>query len=365
MFGKDMSMEILWLNLMLVFTFAFLARYFAVPAKDMAIYSPPRSNKILTMGASASLILVSGLRSNIGDTYFYMHSYESNDITWEYILADKDIGFGILQMILKHYISEDPQILIFTAALITNLLIVYVLYRYSRMLEISLYVYITGGLFLVSMNGIRQVLAAAIAFLALKYLLKGNGLKYISIIVLASLFHQSALILIPIYFLVQYKAWSKATVVLMMISVLIVIGYEQFSTLLFSTIEDTQYGHYKTFSEGGANSLRVAVTAVPIIIAYIGRDRLREIFPLSDVIVNMAILGFIFMLISTQNWIFARFSIYFELYQLILISWIIKLFRKRDEKIIYLGILICYLAYYYYESVISLNIVYRSNYLFW
>ena len=35
----------------------------------------------------------------------------------------KDIGFGIFQRILKNY-SEDPQILIFAAALITNILIV-------------------------------------------------------------------------------------------------------------------------------------------------------------------------------------------------------------------------------------------------
>lgn len=44
-------------------------------------------------------------------------------------------------------ISDDPQVLIFTTALITNTLIVIVLYKYSRMLELSLYVYITGGLF--------------------------------------------------------------------------------------------------------------------------------------------------------------------------------------------------------------------------
>lgn len=103
--------------------------------------------------------------------------------------------------------------------------------------------------------------------------------------------------------------------------------------------------------------------SVPLILAYIGRDRLREIFPKCDYIVNMALLGTVFMFISTQNWIFARFSIYFGLYQLILIAWVIKLFTKKDQKLIYYSILVCYFIYFVYEHLITLGIVYRSNYL--
>jgi transmembrane protein EpsG len=358
-------MTLLWMNLALVFILSLFSRYAASTASIPAYAAVPvKHNKLLVFGVLLSLVLVSGLRSNIGDTYFYKLIYEMNDFTWEFILSQKDIGFGILQMLLKGF-SSDPQIMLFTTALITNVLIVFVLYKYSRMFELSIYVYITGGLFLVSMNGIRQSLAAAIAFTATKYLINGNGKRYTLVVLLASAFHQSALVLLPIYFLVRFKAWSKATVALVFLSIIIVIGFDQFSSLLFSAIEDTQYGHYEGFTEGGANILRVAVDAVPLAIAFLGRDKLRKLFPDSDYIVNMTLLGFVFMIISTQNWIFARFSIYFGLYQLILISWIVKLFRERDQKFVYFGILICYLAYYYYENVISLSIIYKSDYLNW
>ncbi|PGL70323.1 EpsG family protein [Bacillus sp. AFS055030] len=355
----------LWINLALVFVFSFFARYAAIPNFSYELkYTPVsiRPNKILVFGALLSLVLISGLRSNIGDTYFYAHIYKMYDFTWDYVLSQKDIGFGIFQMVLKHY-SDDPQIMIFITAMITNILIVAVLYNYSRIFEISMYVYITGGLFLVSMNGIRQVLAASIAFTGIKFLMEGSWKKYIPIILLASLFHQSALILIPIYFIVRFKAWSKITIALVLLSIVIVIGYSQFSSILFSAIQETQYGGYQNFNEGGASSIRVVVNAVPLLIAYLGRDYLREIFPKSDIVVNMTLLGFIFMIIATQNWIFARFSIYFSLYQLILISWIIKLFKDKDQKLIYYGIIVFYFIYYYYESVVSLNIIYESNYL--
>ncbi|WP_226655117.1 EpsG family protein [Pseudalkalibacillus hwajinpoensis] len=357
-------MTILWMTLAIVFLFGYFARYASATVITHGYSHVIRPSKLFVLGSMITLVTVAGLRSNIGDTFNYVNIYEENTFTWEYVLSQKDIGFGILQMILKA-ISEDPQIMIFTTALFTNALIVIILAIYSKRIELSLYVYITGGLFLVSMNGIRQALAGAIAFTATKYLIEGNFIKYSLIVVLASFIHQSALILLPIYFVVRFKPWSKATIALLILSIFIVMGYGKFSSILFSAIEDTQYGGYEDFNEGGASKLRVLVMAAPLIIAYLGRDKLKRLFPKSDVIVNMTLLSVVFMIVSTQSWIFARFTIYFGLYQLILISWIVDLFKLRDQKVIYYGILVCYLAYYYYESVISLNIIYKSNFLTW
>lgn len=355
-------MTVLWVNLAIVFLFSFFSRYFSNTLVLNGSIVTIKPNKLLAFGTIISFILVSGLRNNIGDTPFYMHSYNINDFTWELVKSQDDIGFGVLQMILQRY-SDDPQILIFTTAVITNVLIIIGLYKYSRLFELSIYVYITGGLFLVTMNGIRQCIATAIIFSATKYIIEGNWFKYILVVVLASFFHQSALILIPIYFLVRYRAWTKATLILLFFSVIIVLGFDQFSKLLFSAIEDSQYGVYSEFSEGGANIIRVIIFAIPLVIAFFGREKLRIIYPESDFIVNMAIVGLSFMIISTGNWIFARFNIYFELYQIILISWIIKVFREKDQKLVYYAIVVCYFAYYYYETVINLNIKYTSNYL--
>jgi transmembrane protein EpsG len=353
-------MGVFWLNLCIVYILSFFARYFSKPSPILPDAIKP--NKLLIFLVIVVLVLVSGLRNNIGDTFFYMYSYELNNFTWNQIKEEKDIGFGILQMLLKK-ISNDPQLMLLVTALITNALIITVLTKYSRLLELSIYVYITSGSFLTSMNGIRQYFAAAIIFTATPFLIKGDFKKYLLIIIAASTFHQSALILIPIYFLVRFEAWSKATLFLILSAVLIVIGFDQFTSVLFSTIEDTQYSVYQNFDGGGANIIRVIVDAAPILIAYFGREKLRSIFLNSDYIVNMAILGLVFTIISTQNWIFARFSIYFGLYQLILISWIVKLFCEKDQRLVYYGIIICYFIYYYYEHVLSLNIIYRSNYL--
>jgi transmembrane protein EpsG len=357
-------MGILWISLALVFSFAFFARYFATPVANTFSNTlvSIKPNRIWVFGVLLTLTLVSGLRNNIGDTFFYMHSYSINDYDWESVISGKDFGFGILQMFLQK-ISKDPQLLVFITALITNLLIVIILYKYTRMFELSIYVYITSGMYLVSMNGIRQFLAAAIIFAATKYILDGSWKRYILIVLFASTIHQTALILLPIYFIVRRKAWTKVTFIVLLLAIFIVLGFDKFSAILFSAIEDTQYGHYSDFAEGGASVLRVAVNAAPLVIAYLGREKLRKLFPKSDYIVNLCMLGLVFMVISTQNWIFARFNIYFGLYNLILISWVVKLFTEKDQKLVYYAILILYLMYFVYEQVLGLGIVYRSDYI--
>ncbi|WP_424767276.1 EpsG family protein [Paenibacillus sp. sgz302251] len=355
-------MTILWLNLAVVFMFALVARYFSVPASVGP--SPIQPNKILAAAAATSLILVSGLRNNIGDTFFYMHGYEVNNFEWDIIAQEKDMGFSILQMLLKQ-ITEDPQILLITTALATNMIIAIVMYKYSRMFELSMYVYITSGAFIVSMNGLRQFLAAAIVFAATKALLEGKWKIYMPIVLFAAIFHQSALVMLPLYFIVRRKAWTGATFSLLLVAILIVVGFNQFSDLLFSAIQGTQYAHYQQFEEGGASIIRVFVYALPLIVAFFGREKLRVLFPKSDILINISVIGIVMMIISTQNWIFARMTIYFNLYQFILIGWIVKVFREKDQKFVYFAILVFYLLFFYFESVITLDIRYSSKYLIW
>ncbi|WP_338449843.1 EpsG family protein [Niallia oryzisoli] len=356
-------MEILWINFFVVFISSFFARYYSKPAVHEITYVKP--NKFLIFIAMLSLVLVSGLRNNIGDTFFYMHSYSiMKDTSLLDIKFEDEFGFNILQIIL-HNISKDPQLLVFTTACITNVLIVIALYKYSRMIEISLYVYIASGLFTVSMNGIRQSLAAAMIFLATKYLLDGNFKKFLLVVLLASTIHQSALIFIPVYFIVRRKAWTRDTYIILGAGVLIVIGFNEFSQLLFSAIEDTKYGVYSSVNEGGSSLLRVAVNAFPLVIAFFGREKLRELWSKSDYVVNLVTLGVVFIIIATKNWIFARFNIYFGLYSVILVSWLVVLMAKQDRRFVYYGILICYFIFFIYEQVISLAIVYRSDYLKW
>jgi transmembrane protein EpsG len=353
-------LAIFYFNLFIVYVFSLISRW---SSNRSSVLTDTRPNFLLAFFVMVTMVLVSGLRNNIGDTYFYMHSYTQSDFSWEDVKGMKDIGFNIFQMLLQK-ISHDPQILIFVVALVTNVLITITLYKYSKLFELSMYVYITSGMYIASMNGIRQLMAAAIAFAATKYLFNGDWKKYFLVILLAAQIHQSAYILIPLYFIVRRKAWTWTTAVLLISAIFIVLGFNQFTSVLFSLLENNQYGGYKDANQGGTNIIRVAVSAVPIIFAYLGRDKLRSIFPQSDYVVNMSLIAFVFMLISTQNWIFARVSFYYLLYNPLLISWIVHIIAsKKQKKLIYYLIVVFYFIYFFYESAISLGIIYKSDFI--
>ena len=361
-------MTVLWINLLVVFVFAALARMIPLARRDglpAAADGPlpaSKPNKMLVAAAAASLVLVSGLRRNVGDTPFYKYSYSLLEPTFEGFSFTGDFGFNALQIALK-MLTPDPQVLIFLTALATNVLIAGGLYRYSLMIEVSLFLYITTGMFTVSMNGIRQYLAAAILFVGTHWLIRGDWKRYVPIVLLASTFHKTALIMLPVYFIVRKKAWTKATMLMLSLTVLAVIGFDLFFGALLVLLEGSKYAIYGEFDEGGANIIRAAVAGVPLVIAFFGRRKLRSIWPESDIFVNMTLLGFVFMVISTANWIFARFNIYFGLYSLVLYTWIIPLFAERYRKLVYYGVLVFHLLYYYYEHVVSLGLHYRSDYL--
>ena len=134
-------MTIFWITLFMVYLLSFLARYYAAPVStDLGFIKP---NTFFAFLAATIMIIVAGFQKNIGDTYFYMYSYENVYLTWDQIGFTADFGFNLYQMFLQR-ISADPQLLVFVTALITNVLIIFVLYKYSRMFELSLYVYITG-----------------------------------------------------------------------------------------------------------------------------------------------------------------------------------------------------------------------------
>lgn len=307
------------------------------------------------------LILFAGFRTGaIGDTGMYMHSYRLYVSNPETIRFDRDAGFTILNLILIQ-ISSNPQILVFVTSLIINLCNMIIFYKYSSYLELEIYIYIASGYLTVTMNGMRQCIAAAILFLFTYLIIKGKFKIYLGIVLLVSTIHASALIMIPIYFIVRQEAWSKTVIVMIILSCMGVVFYNILSPILFKLLENTQYAGYSEFNEGGSSILRVMVNIVPVFLAYIKRNELKKIWPESNIFVNMGILNVIFVAFGMFNWIFNRFSIYMQLYNFILIPYIIRYcFKEKERRILYVGVLVCYFIFFYREQVIGMNMSYPS-----
>lgn len=300
--------------------------------------------------AGEILVCISGFRTGIGDTTMYMHSYRLVATGQASLNLDRDAGFNLLSLMLMQ-ISRDPQILIFVTALINNLLVIFVFNKYRSYLELEVFMYITSGYYFVTMNGIRQCLAAALLFTCIKFISSGEFIKYCICVLLITTLHQSAFMMIPLYFVFRQEAWSKKMIIFIVVAILGILLYNILSPILFKTLENTNYAGYSDYNQGGSSMLRTIINGIPVVLAFLKKDDLKEAFPDSNIFVNMSIVSLIFVALGMFNWIFNRFALYLQLANFVLVPYIIKnCFNGKERRVIYFVFIFCYFALFYIES---------------
>lgn len=181
------------------------------------------------------LVSLAGMRDySIGtDTIVYVRDFIAG-LDYNYYYFDPNIEFGyqyLVYNILK--LTNDYHWYLLSVALITVGLMIYSIRRYSTDYLLSVYIYITFGFYTFLFNTVRQAIALAILFYGVKYFLERKLVKYLIIVFFASLFHVSAYIMIPFYFLVHSK---------------IRIELKVFSTFIFSAILSSMVVKYMSAS---------------------------------------------------------------------------------------------------------------------
>ena len=322
-----------------------------------------RANAMFAGIACGILIFVSGFRQDVGDTGTYRQIFDklpANVFSFlKHPTVKEDSGFYAIAAFIKQFISKDSQIILLCMAIITIGLIFIRYYKSTDMIEMAVFLFITSGCYLVTMNGVRQYLASAILFFCFPMIEKRQWKYYLPIVLLCSRIHQSALIFLLLYFVVDKPAWGNMTKWILLIGIFLFVSYPVTGPMLANILGETQYGSYKealTSSGQGANMIRVIVMAIPVVLSYLGKEFLRGKEKYYNIMVNFSVINLIAILLATRFWIYARFNMYFSVYMVILLIWCIKyLFDERNEKLVYLMCMGCYTFYYYYETHISLG----------
>lgn len=345
-------------NLFVVFMSAFAARL--NPKSRCLETDYKKYNRLFVLIAMTSLIVVSGFRYKSGtdfDTYTENFQYlnmqtdtgveENSDSDSQ----ESDVGFDILCKML-YKINPNPQIMFFTTALVTNVLIVLTLMKYSKRFELSIWLYITTFVYYSTFNGLRQWMASAIVFAGTKYLLEErNFKKYLLLVLFASSFHESVLVMIPIYFFIDSETFSKRNLLMVLGFTFAVFAYSLFLPILARVLEGTQYAHYIQIFEtdtNGINPLRLAVYFAPVGMAALFYNKLNPNKDRKfDRLLNLCVIGFLIMFMALRQVFFARLIFYFDVYYLLLIPRLLDIGDKSFKRLLYFSIAIGYFTFSY------------------
>lgn len=309
------------------------------------------------------VIIWAGFRGNFADTSSYLKAFHEMPTVFSEIpqymeTISKDKGFFFTSAILKRFIGENDELYLFLIALIQAGMLIHVYRKYSTNYLISFFLFIASTDYLSWMfNGIRQFVAVTITFAAFEFILNKKYVPAIIVVLIASLFHQSALLVIPFIFIVQGKAWNKKTLAFMAAVMVVVMFVGRFTNIMDTALADTQYENvvsdWQDFNDDGTNVFRVLVYSVPALLSISGIRYTKEANdPVINICTNMSIISAGFYLISmvTSGIFIGRLPIYFSLYGYILLPWELEhMFTRRSGRIVYIIMIVAYLGFYAYS----------------
>lgn len=296
------------------------------------------------------------------DTVLYLTIYRNLATSWSGLLANLSVadsgqGFTVFEWIVKNISGGNETIFRIVLALFHSIPILYVFRKYSDNFILSMYLFVATGCHIAwMMNGLRQFLAVSIIVGATPLMIKKKYIPLIGVIFLATTIHSSAVLMLPVVFIVQGKPWNRRTLFFIVFAIIMMYLFSRYTGLLDSMLENTEYAgvmaNVAEMGDNGTNPIRVLVNSVPMIMALLGRGFIEtDDNSVINLCVNMSIIttGLYLVSMVTSGVMLGRLPIYTSLYSYILLPYLIKrIFTEESAKLVTVAMVVLYFAYYLY-----------------
>ena len=287
---------------------------------------------------------------NYVDLYDRFSSYSLKGIVSRGWFDYPEEGYIFFQFLIKKIFNNVLFIFIITSffILIGNFKEIKAQWKYAGFLPILLFVEI--GEYYNSFNLIRQVIAATIIILGSKYLYEEKFFKYLLIVIVATLFHKSSIIMLPCYFLLNIRFTKKTLIVYFIV---LIIGL-LFLKGIISFVQKYYWSWYTDDGYGmtGYSFKNVVfpciISIVPIISYFFNQNNISK---KEEIWLNASCLYFVFCVIGLRLFMVTRFMVFFSLYSILAFS---SAIRKIKDPILrflsYVGIVLLTIMYGYFSK---------------
>lgn len=336
---------------------------------------------ILTLGL---LTIMAALRAKTvgNDTSNYLYFFDNLSMGKDLSASRFEIGYVYLNKLLIFFTSQS-QVLLIVSSIFTMYGFARIIYKYSTSPGLSVFLFFTLGYFGMTMNTIRQNIALVFILFAYDFLRERKLLKFVLLVVSATLFHRTALLFLIAYPVTKAKFNFKVILATVFGSVLGCILFPQLLRLLFNVFPMYQYYIGSDYLNGDVRLATVlnilAVLSIIIFGIYTGYHKPSVVYGVQG---NSKVEGFIndgkimLMLLVVGIWIevislnfnlLGRVSDYFLVFSILYFPNAIKCINNQK-----LRIFIIYLVavlFFVYRTVIQLyrpewNLIYPYKF-FW
>lgn len=302
-----------------------------------------------------------GLRTAGNDTYTYRQIYENinlkksvlSNVQWRSLSTAP--GHSLLSSVLKH-LGASTQDYIMICALFTVIVYLWFIRKYTNNIWLSIFYFITMGVYTFSMAAIKQTLSVAILLIATDKAIEKKWIQFFFFVCLAELFHPFAFIYMIVPFLF-FVPWGKRTYLLFIGTIGIAASLSSLigNIMMVTDALGANYSDTEFIGEG-VNIFRVLVVWIPVILSFFGREYIRKSDDRAlNLIINASTVNALIMfvgLFGTANY-FARLANYFLIFQTLSLPWVLRIFEKKSRQFVFGASVVCYLSYFYYQCVLA------------
>ena len=271
-------------------------------------------------------ILVSALRYDVGTDYFYRYVPDYNSLVRGESVDNLEIGFKMLVR-LCILITSDYQILFILTSIITISLFMYTIHKQSKNKFLSVAIFFLGGFFFQSLNILRQYISIVLVFFTYKYLLEKKYWIFILGVVLAFFIHNASIVCLILLLLKEKEVLNLKSIII--IALVIFIFGTPLMNIFRNIVENTRFNVYlnSIYDRGEMRILTILSNVILYIfmyMLYIVKKKNKKITNEDILYINIQGITLIFIMLSSQFYLFFRIAYYFMIFQIVSIPYFIK-----------------------------------------
>ena len=312
-----------------------------------------RAKRTFLLCCGACLFIMIAFRSQYVGTEdsqrYYLNWISMSKVPYSHldmylVNSEMESGYLFAVWLLSHIVPNPQMLFVFSGALFT-ISVCRFIYKNSDDVCVSFVMFICLGLYTFMVQGLRQAIAMSICLFAFEYCKEKKPIKFILLVLLAVLFHKTAIVFILIYFIHLLKMhWDSYAFIGVCSAVVLATSkyIVSISKILFN-----EEGYTDAVSTGGfiATAIYVIILAVALIFA--NKKQKKDVdFIFFFYIAYMGL--FVYILRYVELVILERISYYFLFSQIILLPKVIGNFGKKAQNIIKtVALTLCILLFMY------------------
>ena len=271
-------------------------------------------------------------------------------------------GFTIFSILCSFLFGGINGSVTMGAALVTVAIFIFTIYKRAENFSLSVILFILTGILTGMFNGVRQYLATAILFAGYGFIVDKKPIKWLLVVLLASTFHVTSILMFFVYFVCNAKCSWKLVVLYLTIALVLLVAYEPLFDLI-GVLKQNEINTNDAYMLGGVSKLRIAVQCVPILmLLFLNKNKLNKDKE-ARFLFNICLLNAAIAIAAMNSPYLSRFWIYTSCFQILMYPTILNKMHKTDRDLFVMFLVFFYILFWLYE-ILNASALSNFNWIF-